>query len=215
MVARLTPGHRDQANYPLGTRHVSSVSRSSPDSPPEAHVADRSPLTTYRVIFFSVHKTTLFRALLVPTAVLALTACGGGDDTEPNSSPSPTADPTVASSSAPPAAAAVEGDKKLCEAANKASMDLRQSLLDAVSEGQEPTAEMFQDIFTGLATEFASIAATGDADSAVVAALTAYSEEAGKAAAAESPEAADNPAFDKATDTAIEACQAVGVSVDF
>lgn len=160
-------------------------------------------------------KTTLFRALLVPAAVLALTACGGEEEAEPTASAPSTTEPTTASSSAPPAAAAAEGDKELCEAANQVSMELRQTLLDAVSAGQEPTTEMYQEIFTGLATEFASIAATGDADSAIAAALTAYSEEAGKAAAAASPEAADNPAFDKATDTAIEACQAVGVSVDF
>ncbi|WP_026274088.1 hypothetical protein [Salinispora pacifica] len=160
-----------------------------------------------------MRKTTLFQALLVPAAVLALTACGG-DDPEPTASGTPTTDPTTASSSAPPADAAGKGDKELCEAANKANMELRQTLLDAVSGGEEPDTELYQEIFTGLATEFGAIAATGDADSEVAAALSAYSAEAGKAATAGSPEAADNPAFNKATDAAVEACQAVGVSLD-
>lgn len=93
-------------------------------------------------------------------------------------------------------------------------MELRQTLLDAVSGGEEPDPNLYQEIFTGLATEFGAIAATGDADSEVASALSAYSAEAGKVAAAGSPEAADNPAFDKATDAVAEACQAVGVSLN-
>ncbi|WP_028182704.1 hypothetical protein [Salinispora arenicola] len=159
-------------------------------------------------------KTYLFRALLIPAAVLALTACGGEDDSTSTTSASPTTDPTTASSSVPPAAATGKSDKELCETANKISMNLRQSLLDAVSAGQEPTTEMFQEIFTGLATEFATLAASGNADSEVTAALTTYSAEAGKAASAADLEAADNPTFEKATDAAIEACQKAGVEVD-
>ncbi|MER7456416.1 hypothetical protein [Micromonospora sp. NPDC126480] len=170
-----------------------------------------------------MHRLRITPIALACLSVLALTGCGGTDAETPAAPAasatmaSPTAPSATSSPSASPAAtAAAVSDKKLCEAAKKASADMKAALVDALSSGQEPSPALFREILTGLENEVKAVAATGDAGSSVTAALTSFGAEAGKAAAAADPgTAADNPAFGKAGARLTAACRKAGVNATF
>lgn len=166
-------------------------------------------------------KTTLFRALLIPTAFLTLTACGGGEDSESTAAGSTT--PSAGASSAPPAAAAGRNDKELCGAFKDNQEKFQEAWTEAFTSSlSDPSEEpdltvVMKKLLSQMSTDIAEIAATGSADSEVTAALRAYSAEAGKVASAADPEAeaVDNPAFETAGEAAIAACQKAGFDVGF
>ncbi|WP_018216492.1 hypothetical protein [Salinispora vitiensis] len=159
-------------------------------------------------------KTRLFRVLLIPTAVLALTACGGGDDSEPAASESNS--PSAASSSAP-AAAAAKSDEEVCAAFKENQEQFQETFMATMTESLTATEEEMEDAIGKLMTEMATgvteIAATGNADSEVTAALEALSMEAEKTAA--NLDSADDVAFEAAGEAAVAACQKVGVEINF
>ncbi|MFF5217521.1 hypothetical protein [Micromonospora sp. NPDC000442] len=158
--------------------------------------------------------------VLACAALLMLTACGGEDEA-PTAGGSPSATPPSAATSASPApptadAADAVSDKELCQSAKQASDKMKEDLVAAVSSGSEPSPALFQKILSGLQNEVTRVAATGAADSKVVAALEQFGAEAGKAANATDPAAAaDNPAFEKAGASLTKACKAAGVNVTF
>ncbi|WP_018223137.1 hypothetical protein [Salinispora pacifica] len=161
-------------------------------------------------------KTSFFRALLIPTAILALTACGGEDDSEPAASESNS--PSAASSSAP-AAAAAKSDEEVCEAvaANLKSVqeNMMQAFTPADGQTDEALTEALTEVFSELATGMTEIAATGSADSEVTVAVQALSAEAEKMVADPNLiEGADNPAYESAAEAVTEACQKVGVEIE-
>lgn len=157
-------------------------------------------------------KTSFFRALLIPTAILALTACGGEDDSEPAASESNS--PSAASSSAP-AAAAAKSDEEVCEAVVANLKTWQEAMMQAIMAADEPSDEALTEIFSDLATGMTEIAATGSADSEVTVAVQALSAEAEKMVADPNlMEGADNPAYESAGEAVTEACQKVGVEVE-
>lgn len=157
-------------------------------------------------------KTSFFRALLIPTAVLALTACGGEEASEPAASESNS--PSAASSSAP-AAAAAKSDEEVCEAVVANLKTWKEAMMETVMAGDELTDEALTEIFSELATGMTEIAATGSADSEVTIAMQALSAEAEKMVADPNlMEGTDNPAYESAAEAVTEACQKVGVVVE-
>lgn len=157
-------------------------------------------------------KTRFFRALLIPTAVLALTACGGGDDSGPADSESNS--PSAASSSAP-AAAAAKSDEELCEAVVANINTFGEAMTEILRSADGLTDEAMAKAFAESATGMTEIAATGSADSEVTAAVQALSAEAEKQAAdPDLMEGGDNPAYESAAEAVAEACQKVGVEIE-
>ncbi|WP_030490981.1 hypothetical protein [Micromonospora chokoriensis] len=161
----------------------------------------------------------LASALLILAATTALAACGDSDKatTAGSTTPTPTsaAPSSVATSAAaPPAsspAAGAASDKQLCEAAKKASDEMRVELVKVATTGEASAAD-YQKILSGLDKKVAEVAATGDGK--LAAALRKFGAEAAKAAAAADPAtAADNPAFEKAGKEISTACKAVGVNL--
>lgn len=157
-------------------------------------------------------KTSFFRALLIPTAVLALTACGGEEASEPAASESNS--PSAASSSAP-AAAAAKSDEEVCEAVVANLKTWQEAMVQAVMAADELTDEALTEIFSELGTGMTEIAATGSADSEVTIAVQALSAEAERMVADPNlMEGTDNPAYESAAEAVTEACQKVGVEVE-
>lgn len=157
-------------------------------------------------------KTSFFRALLIPTAILALTACGGEDDSETAASESNS--PSATSSSAP-AAAAAKSDEEVCKAVTASMNTFREAMVESLMAADEPTDEALTEIFSELATGMTEIAATGSADSEVTIAMQALSVEAEKMVADPNlMEGADNPAYESAAEAVTEACQKVGVEIE-
>nr|WP_230416097.1 hypothetical protein [Micromonospora tarapacensis] len=156
-------------------------------------------------------------------SLLAITACSGDEgSTTAESSPSataPTAPASAAPDTAPPStasAADVVGDKKLCQAAKKASDEMKAALVEALQSGGDPSPAAFKEALAGLEEKLVMLAATGSGDSRVAATLGKFSTEAGRAAAAADPAtAADNPVFEKAGAELTAACKKAGVSVTF
>ncbi|NBE80219.1 hypothetical protein [Micromonospora rubida] len=155
---------------------------------------------------------------------MALTACGGEEETPTTAGSTPSASTVPSSaaasaSSVPSSSAATDAkggtsDKKLCESAKKAGNDMKAQFVAAMQSG-DPSPAAFKKILTDLDEKLTTLASTGG-DSKVAAALKQFGVEASKAAAAADPaDAADNPAFEKAGADITAACKAAGVNVNF
>jgi len=150
-------------------------------------------------------------ALLISAALLALAGCGGEDDAPTAATSTVAATPSSASAGA----AGSTADKELCESVRKAGEDMKSSLLTALGSDDDTSPAAFRTILTDLNTTMSSLAAAGG-DSDVAAALTKFTEQASKAAAAADPaSAAGSPAFEKTGADLTAACKPTGVDVNF
>ncbi|MDP9794107.1 hypothetical protein J2S43_002619 [Catenuloplanes nepalensis] len=153
-------------------------------------------------------------------SALALSACGGGDDSNTGASAPATSGAPVATTGAPAtsearaaAAAAAASDKEICDAAVRATTAFTKKLTETLQAGKEFSNADVQAAWTAMATELA-VAEGGD--SAVAKAAQTLTAELKTAAAAPDPTVAEeSPAYQKAGADLDAACKAVGVDINF
>ncbi|MEO3748552.1 hypothetical protein [Plantactinospora sp. B5E13] len=159
---------------------------------------------------------------MICASLITLSACGGEEpentagSTPSTSAAAPSASAPASSAPASAPAGAATGDKELCESVKKAGEEMMDAFVAAFTSGNEPDSAELKKVLTDLSKELETLAASGGADSKVVAALKGFGAEASKAASAADPmTAAENPAFEKAGSEITAACKTAGVTVNF
>jgi len=146
--------------------------------------------------------------VLISVSLMTLAACGGNEaaSTAAPAAPAATNAPTVLPSAANTGGAAGAGDDAaLCRAAKKAHKDM---LMQFMGSGGKPSPDAVKKSVTDLSKTLTALGADGG-NGKVATAINQYG--AAAAAAADNPQAGEDPALEKASEELRAACKAAGV----
>jgi hypothetical protein len=160
-------------------------------------------------------------------ALLTLTACGGGESTEPTaaptsgtpaaSAPAPTSGSpaTSAPAASAPAAGQTRTDKQLCQQITMEYQMIQQRIVKEAAGG-DPSPALAKKLLTDLEKQMTAVVSGAAPGSTVAPAITEMAGHVGKLAAAADPAAADDdPAAEKAAKALNTACTKAGAPTNF